>query len=238
MDTLATMASWQGDRDRSVELTAEAMTLLGELGVLEDMSTLLASRAGTRLRGGDLAGAEADYLRATELGQQSGASEAVAGAYHGLGELARLRGDLVEAQRLYGIASARLASGWAAGEPRWRLLIALGWVTLARGDLRLARSQHLEAMGYAVSTSNNLVAAHAAEGLAGVAAGDGDGEGAALLLGVGVTLRGCAIAGDPDVARVVGSARDLAGAQAYDRAYARGSSMHREAALALLTSWN
>jgi hypothetical protein len=85
-----------------------------------------------------------------------------------------------------------------------------------------------------VGTLNYLVAALAAEGLAGVAALEGDGERAALLLGLGVAFRGTTIAGDPDVAQVAATARSLVDAVTYERAYDRGSCATREEAMALL----
>ena len=121
-----------------------------------------------------------------------------------------------------------------SSDRRWRLLIALGRVAEAQGEVHLARSRHYEALRFASGTRNNLAMALAAEGLAGVAVLEGDGAQAALLLGLGVTFRGTAIAGDPDVARVAASARDLAGADSYDRAYARGTGMTREEAAAML----
>jgi tetratricopeptide (TPR) repeat protein len=233
MDTLAVVASWRGDQDRSVALMDEALALMSQLGVFEDMSTLLQRRGDSRLRGGDGDGAHADYTRAAELARRAGAAEAIAGSYHGLGEVARLRGDLTEALRLYDIALSPDALTWA-GEPRWRVLIGLGRVAQAQGDAQLARARHREALTHAVSTLNYLVAALAAEGLAGVAALEGDGERAALLLGLGVAFRGASIAGDPDVAQVTATGRSLVDAETYERAYARGSGATREEALALL----
>ncbi|GAA3419655.1 hypothetical protein [Streptosporangium vulgare] len=49
-----------------------------------------------------------------------------------------------------------------------------------------------------------------------------------------VALRGTAVAGDRDVARVTAGARDLAGAQAFASVYARGAAMRRDEVLAAL----
>ncbi|MPZ83547.1 MAG: hypothetical protein GEV28_25395, partial [Actinophytocola sp.] len=76
--------------------------------------------------------------------------------------------------------------------------------------------------------------AGAVEGLAGAALLTDGAERAALLLGVAVALRGTALTGDPDVARVAAAARDLAGAQAFAQAYARGAAMTPDQALATL----
>ncbi|MFF3438959.1 hypothetical protein [Streptosporangium sp. NPDC002721] len=57
---------------------------------------------------------------------------------------------------------------------------------------------------------------------------------AALLLGMAVALRGTAVAGDRDVTEVAARARDLAGAEAFASAYARGAAMRRDEVLATL----
>jgi hypothetical protein len=69
------------------------------------------------------------------------------------------------------------------------------------------------------------IMALAVEGLAGVALLEGDGERAAFLLGAGTALRGIALAGDPDVARVRAGARARIGGSAFDRAHERGTAL-------------
>jgi tetratricopeptide (TPR) repeat protein len=101
LDPLAQIADERGDRARAVELVDEALELVGEIGALEDQADLLCRRAALLVNGGDPGGARADYERAAELARRAGAPDKVASARHGLGELARLRGDLDEARRLY-----------------------------------------------------------------------------------------------------------------------------------------
>ncbi|MBB5775556.1 BTAD domain-containing putative transcriptional regulator [Nonomuraea jabiensis] len=74
----------------------------------------------------------------------------------------------------------------------------------------------------------------AGRGLDGVSVGGGSAERAAVLLGVGVALRGMAVAGDRDVARIAATATDVLGPAGFAAAYSRGASMSRDDALATL----
>ncbi|MBE1588506.1 BTAD domain-containing putative transcriptional regulator [Nonomuraea angiospora] len=57
---------------------------------------------------------------------------------------------------------------------------------------------------------------------------------AAVLLGVGVALRGMAVAGDRDVARIAAAATEVLGPAGFAAAYSKGASMSRHDALATL----
>ncbi|MFI7129013.1 BTAD domain-containing putative transcriptional regulator [Nonomuraea sp. NPDC050153] len=68
------------------------------------------------------------------------------------------------------------------------------------------------------------------------AVGRSPAELAAVLLGVGVALRGMAVAGDRDVARVAAAATEVLGPEGFAAAFAKGASMSRDDALATLTA--
>ncbi|WP_371779919.1 ATP-binding protein [Streptosporangium subroseum] len=243
LDRLAELAGWRGDRGRSLALAEEALALLGQLGAAEDTADLLCRRAyGVMRAGGSLAAAYADYERAVELARTAGvpetaagASETVAGAHRGLGEIARLRGDLAGARRLFELALEGGAIGPAGtGETRSRALVGLGRIAEAEGNTDEARYRHHQALTVALDHRNHPAAADAIEGAAGLALLEGDGERAALLLGVAVAVRGTSIAGDPDVARVATGSQGRIGAGRYAAAFERGAAMTLREALALL----
>jgi tetratricopeptide (TPR) repeat protein len=234
LDALATLAGWQADQAASLALTDEALDLVGQLGALEELAELRCRRADRLLHAGDLAAAGADYHRATELARRAGMPATLALAHRGLGEIARRRGDLAEARRLHQTALGLCATDWQNARARSQVLTALGWVAETEGDAGQARSWHHQALAIALGSGSLPDVADAAEGLAGAVLGEGDGEQAALLLGVGVGLRGTAVAGDPDIARVARGARDLIGAGAYASAFQRGAALPRQEALALL----
>jgi predicted ATPase/DNA-binding SARP family transcriptional activator len=232
---LAALADWRGDRDRAIALTDEALGLAGQLDSADDMADLLCRRGDASVRAGDLAGANGDYGRAVELARVAGAPQRLAEAHRGLGEVARLRGDLPQARRLCELALAECPTGWFGAEAtRADIMAALGQLAAAEGDLGAARDWYRRALTAALGHGGFTVTGRAAEGLAGVAFLEGDGGRAALLLGVGAALRGAAVASDPDAARVAAAARSRIGEAAHERAYRRGAAMTRDQALALL----
>ncbi|MDP9844028.1 hypothetical protein [Streptosporangium lutulentum] len=111
------------------------------------------------------------------------------------------------------------------------MLTALGRLAEAEGEIAEARLRHHEALAAARRSPLTTDLADAAEGQAGAALLTGAGQRAALLLGVAVALRGMAVAGDPDVARIALGARDLVGPEAFASAFARGAAMRRQEAL-------
>jgi len=232
---LAELADWQGDQDRSIALTDEALDLAGQLNSADDMADLLCRRADASVRAGDLAAAHADYGRAAELARPAGTLELLATAHCGLGEVARLRGDLAEAHRLCELALEECPTGWFAAEAtRADILVALGQIAAAEGDAGAARAWYRRALTGALEHGGFMIAGGAVEGLAGVALLEGDDERAALLLGVGAALRGASVVGDPDTARVEAAALARIGEATYQRAYQRGAAMPRDQALSLL----
>jgi predicted ATPase/DNA-binding SARP family transcriptional activator len=235
LSELAGLADRRGDRATAIALTDQALALAGQLDSADDIADLLCRSAATSVRAGRPDRATADYRRAAELAQRAGTRELLAEAHRGLGELARLRGDLPEARRLVELALAECPTGWfVARATRAGILVALGQVAAAEGDAAAARAWHRQALAEFGGHTGFTVVEAVAEGLAEVALLEGDGEQAALLLGVGAALRGRPAAGDPDVARISAAARARLGEAAFRRAYRRGAAMPRDQALALL----
>ncbi|MGV9325959.1 BTAD domain-containing putative transcriptional regulator [Streptosporangium sandarakinum] len=262
LDGLALIAGLRGEWARARETWGEALRLMEELGALEESADLLAHRAEALVRQGDPAAAVADYRRAGELARKAGWPDAPAEVHLGLGRIAWYRGDLAEARRLFGAALRAAEDGPLAAGTRTRALTALGRLSEAEGDSAGARLRHRRALAAARRTPLTSDLAAAAEGWAGAVllehggdpattaspatrdatagtarAGESAraaGERAALLLGAAVALRGTAVAGDRDVARTAADARDLAGAEAFAAAFARGAAMRRDEARAVL----
>ncbi|MFB9677894.1 BTAD domain-containing putative transcriptional regulator [Streptosporangium vulgare] len=243
LDWLALAAGRRGEWARARDLWREALELLEELGALEETADMLGHRAEALVREGDLAAAAADHRRAGELARKAGLPGVPAVTHLGLGEIARLEGDLAEARRRIGLALRGTEIGaFGAESVRTRALTALGRLAEAEGDLAGALLHHRRARALARRSPLAMDLADAVEGLAGAAllegtgtrAFEGAGTRAALLLGMAVALRGTAVAGDRDVARVTAGARDLAGAQAFASVYARGAAMRRDEVLAAL----
>ncbi|WP_336211928.1 BTAD domain-containing putative transcriptional regulator [Nonomuraea sp. LPB2021202275-12-8] len=151
LDRLAQVAERRDDHARSRALTGEALALLARLGAAEDTADLLTRRAYGLLRDGEHAAARLDYERAAELARTAGASDALAGAHWGLGELARLGGDLAGARRLFGLALEGCAGGALSTErTRYRTLIGLARIAQAEEDTAGARRRLHQALQIAL----------------------------------------------------------------------------------------
>ncbi len=237
LDWLALVAGRRGEWARARDMWREALELLEELGALEETADMLGHRAEALAREGDLAAAAADHRRAGELARKAGAPGVPAVTHLGLGEIARLEGDLPEARRRIGLALREAEAGAFGMESvRTRAFTALGRLAEAEGDLAGALLHHRRAQARARRSPLGMDLADAVEGRAGAALLEGAGTRArekagtlaALLLGMAVALRGTAVAGDRDVARVAAGARDLIGAEAFAAAYARGAATRRD----------
>jgi predicted ATPase/DNA-binding SARP family transcriptional activator len=234
LDAMAELAGRNGDLRGSIALIDEALDLVGQLGAVEDTADLLCRRADRLVRSGEPGVAQADYERAAELAGAAGASVTLARAHCGSGELARLRGDLAAARRLYEMALGEAATEWMnATETRARALVALGRIAAAEGDAAMARSEFMHALPAARDTPYLSSIADVLEGLADLPLLEDDGDLAAVLLGAAAALRGTPAPADPDVERIIARARALVGDAGFEAAHARGASMTAEEALVL-----
>ncbi|TDD36434.1 AfsR/SARP family transcriptional regulator [Actinomadura sp. KC06] len=237
LDPLAQAAGRRGDRRRALALLNEALELMAQLGALEDTADLLYQRGFVHILGGDLDAARAEFERGVGMAHRAGTPDKIAGGYQGLGEVARLRGDLAGAQRLYETALTGYTSErFIAAAVRGSALVGLGWLALAEGDPARGRELFLEALDKSIDHPIFMYQSLAGAGLAGVAVAEGDGGRAAALLGAAAALQGVQVAGDPDTARVSAGARELIGDAAYEAAFAGGAALSREKARALLTA--
>ncbi|MFF4620657.1 BTAD domain-containing putative transcriptional regulator [Nonomuraea jabiensis] len=263
LDWLGLIASWRGEWGRAMGLWQEAVGLLEELGAMEELVDVLHRRAEAHWRAGDARAARADCERAGDLARRLGRPEQLAWVSLRLGEMARLEGDVAGASRHLEAALAASETGlFQAHGARSHVLTALGRLAEATGDAPEAARRHAEALAMTLRSPLAIDLADATEGLAGqclldgagrpagrglkdaedpagphldgVAAGSGPAERAAVLLGVGVALRGMAVAGDRDVARIAAAATDVLGPAGFAAAYSKGASMSRDDALATL----
>ncbi|WP_141714165.1 tetratricopeptide repeat protein [Micromonospora inyonensis] len=234
LDGLATIAAWRGADDEGLALRDEALELVRQLDAYEEVADLHCRRAERLLRAGDADAARAEYERAVDLVRRGGMSTTAAQIAWGLGEVARLAGDLAEARRWQTETLARVSAGWTDAEVRVAALTALGRVAQAGDDPAEARRRHREALDAALRRHNGSTDADAAEGLAGVLLAEGAAERAAWLLGVATAVRGLRVTACRDVAVVVDGARAALGEAGYVAALARGAALsHTEGRAAL-----
>jgi predicted ATPase/DNA-binding SARP family transcriptional activator len=190
LDALAAIADQRGDHETATALLDEALELVQELGSVEDTADLLCRR-GDLLLATDPAAAQASYEEAAKLASKAGAPARLAMAHRGLGEVARLSGDLVQARRLHEIALDEIDSNWFMADiPGWTLL-GLGRIDLAEGLLADARRNIVDSLSAAYGfPRNHLLGSTAVMCLAEVALAEGDETQAALLRGAAARLRG------------------------------------------------
>jgi predicted ATPase/DNA-binding SARP family transcriptional activator len=233
LDAQAELAELCGDSAKAITLVDEALTLTEQLGAVEDLPDLLCNRGDYRLHGDDRDGARADFERAAELARRVGSATYLAGALRGLGDLARIEGDLVEAHELYEQALERFEPHWVRSiGGRIGALIGLGQVAGASRDFVTARDRYRQAVEVALA-GPIAEGARAVEALAGVTLAEGDPTGAARLLGVATGLRGITLDEDREVARTVAAVRTALGDDGYEAAYREGISLPLDDALRL-----
>ncbi|MFI6602648.1 BTAD domain-containing putative transcriptional regulator [Nonomuraea sp. NPDC050536] len=234
LDALGSLAGWRGEWDRSRALWDEALDLLEQLGADEEIVDVLCRQTDGLWRAGSSPAASAAAQRALELAQRTGSAHSVAMAQLALAELARGQGDHAQAVERYDAVLAMQAGGYAGGGLRAQCFTGLARVAQAQADLREAALRHQQALETASGSPIPSDLAYVAEGMAGLALLEGAAERAALLLGIGVALRGTTVAGDRDVAAVARQATAATSAATFATAYARGSAMSRRQALTAL----
>jgi predicted ATPase/DNA-binding SARP family transcriptional activator len=164
LDHLAGIAALQGDPAASLALTDEAIEVIDQLGDAEDAGELQCRRADSLVRLGDVAAARAIYERVAGHGLQVTS----ASAQRGLGEIARLSGDLDTARELHEQALAGCQAGpTVSAEVRARILCGLGAIAAAQGDAVRARERYEQARDEALTRQNLPGAAVAEQWLSG-----------------------------------------------------------------------
>jgi hypothetical protein len=111
--------------------------------------------------------------------------------------------------------------------------VELGWIACVEGNPTEAATRLRQAVDDSVRQNNMPMAGAAVEALAEVAVASGRARAAARTLGAAVALRGIAIAGSPDVARITAAATAAIGPDDFAAAYAEGLHLSQAEALRL-----
>ena len=240
LGALAGLMVAEGDPDRAMAAYEEAHALLVEIDASDDLAYIRIRIALTRLRGGDTARAKEDLLVLLDSADQDGSGDTKAFALAALGEVARAEGDLALARSLCQDALVGLErlSGFG-GSPQVKAMSHLlaARIELAEGDLVAARAAVALAFQFTVAAHDMPIASHVAAAAADLALLEGDAVLGARLLGTTGVLRGVAEVGDPDIIRVTAAVRGALGESAFAEAYAAGSRLTPDEALALLPGW-
>ncbi|MEU9884629.1 hypothetical protein [Sphaerisporangium sp. NPDC051011] len=169
IDALADAAERLGEHARALALVDEALELAHRLQGAEETADLLCRRAGILAFLGRRDEARATYERVAGIAAGTGARPTRASAHLGLGELARLEGDLAAARRFGELALTECTSEWVSAEgTRVRVLICLGRVAEAEGDATEAEARYARALAAARGLGDQASVALAVAALAGV----------------------------------------------------------------------
>ncbi|MEO6088260.1 MAG: hypothetical protein ABIQ18_34620, partial [Umezawaea sp.] len=221
-----------GNREQAVAALEEAITLRQELQPDDDVSHDRLVLAGARWHSGDRERARAEYEDIAKPRKGVLTEHSVAFAHLALGDLDRLSGDFVGAERHYASSAAALDQ-WTVAAPQLRALVlaASAFLAVANGAPATASAVLEEATHHALGARDMPVLAKVGVAVAALRECRGDLAGAALVLGVTEQLRG---APDPlhhDVARLTTSLRAELGDAAYDAACSAGRALDRAAAI-------
>ncbi|UGQ13094.1 winged helix-turn-helix domain-containing protein [Yinghuangia sp. ASG 101] len=231
-DQIAVFADWSGDTRGGLLLIDEALELMRQLGITDDIDDLLLRRAEMCVRLGDRDAARATYEQVIASATGSGRPTAVAVGRAGLGDLARREGRIAEAARLQERALAACPSdSFDAAGAHAVILTWLGWTSLALDDAARARALAYAAIDMTYRQANLLTAADGIEVLSAAALHDGEAAEAAVLLGLATKTRGSDVPGRVEVEQVRAAAREALGAEAFETARAQGRAVPRDAVL-------
>ncbi|WP_433757355.1 BTAD domain-containing putative transcriptional regulator [Nocardia sp. CA-135398] len=236
LDKLAAVADWRGERKAALDLIDEAVVLQTELGAGDDAADLLNRRGDILARGSAACRDDASvaYHRAAELARATGATDIYANALRGLGDLARVAGDLSVAREYYATAIALPGNDtFGMAEARARSLIGSGWIWLAEANIERALAAHREAFALTRDRSRPVAAA-AVEGMAGIAVALGAPARGALLLGAADSLRGIPGVRDGAAAATAARCRAELGEPEFRAALERGARYSAEEVTELL----
>ncbi|MBB4687031.1 BTAD domain-containing putative transcriptional regulator [Amycolatopsis jiangsuensis] len=232
LDHLSQVLTWRGRHEEAAAAMTESMALMREIGATDDYADLLCRRGDSRVWRGDVEGARADYEETVALARRTGMPETRAAGYVGLAGLARRAGDLAGARALAERALAECTSGsFAVALVRTAASVALAWIAVAGHRPDEARRRVRDAVETAYSWHDNSLLASALEAGAGVVAEEERFAEAATLLGAAEALRGSAVPGQPDVARVAEAAA-TALSSGFAEAQAAGRELGPDKALA------
>jgi predicted ATPase/DNA-binding SARP family transcriptional activator len=234
LTSLAEAHSVFADFDGAISAIQEASVLMMELNPDIDPGHQV-WQAGIRMRKGEMDLARAELLAMTRPDGRELSARNRAFAHAGLGDLARLEGDLAEAEREYGLSEVVMLDGNALA-PQFRALVLAGKAHLAMtlGDLEGAGRDIRRAVELTLEARDMPVLARVGLAVAELRAVAGGPAAAARVMGATEQLRGAADASNPDVVRLAARLRAELGTGDFERAYAEGRDLPRRRALELV----
>jgi predicted ATPase/class 3 adenylate cyclase len=234
--THALLARWCGEHAEESHYIQRAEAAARRIGHAGRLARVLATRGGTLLVTGDLAGAERVCRETIQLAQEQGVPGDALAAVYTLAEILWRRGALDEAAEL--LATARTGEAAQPSERGRRAVdLLLGMVALARGDLVAAHDHLAVALRSRMAHGFSAGAGTALYAFAVRCALGGDAATAAKLFGAArarrVALRYAPTTFDSYWVTNEAVVRERLGDEAFDEAYRDGATLTLEQAAAL-----
>ncbi|WP_131746252.1 BTAD domain-containing putative transcriptional regulator [Frankia sp. Cppng1_Ct_nod] len=210
-----------GRHAEAVEACRQALELAVEVGAWDDAGWTRIMIGFQLARAGELPGARAEIEEAARLAARHGPGLTALLIDIGRGEIERRAGNPARAHDHYRRA---LEARGEAGPLQIKVaaLAGLGYLATADGDVERSRTLLTEAVRLADECHDMPAMAWAVEAMADAALSNGGPERAAWLLGIAAGVRGTPDLGNPDVIRVIETARGALGDIAFDREYDLG----------------
>ncbi|WP_249997688.1 BTAD domain-containing putative transcriptional regulator [Actinoplanes sp. M2I2] len=220
---LGDLAAARGDFATAVDRQREAIALVREVGVREDLPQMEVKLAHQLWMAGEVAEARTVLKQARVAAEEVALPEVLASVAYGHATFARMEGDLEEARRSMDAALARLRHPAVVPQFQAMALHTQGLISAATGDLDTARVKHLAAVRMATGSRDSPVVALTLVGAADLVLREGDAGRAAFLLGAADEVRGYRDRSVPDVARITAEARATLGDAGFEQAYRRAA---------------
>lgn len=231
LSSLGDMAAARGDFSQAVRWQEEALALVREVGIREDLPQIEVKLAHQMWLAGDRAEAHRMLKQARQSAAEVGLTEVVASVAYGYATVARADGNLEEARERMAETAATIDRASFATQFRAITASTRGLIEAAAGELAAARVFHATAMEMAVESADFPVVALCLVGVADLALRSGDPAEAARLLGAADAVRGSIDRSVPDVDRIGDDARAALGDAGFEAAYRSGSSVTFASAL-------
>ncbi|MBB4749303.1 BTAD domain-containing putative transcriptional regulator [Actinoplanes lobatus] len=231
LTALADLAAARGDREGAVACQREALALIEEVGLREELPQFRVKLAHQLWLTGDLDGAREMLDRAEEHAREDGGAAVTAAVRHGRAAIALAEGRVDEARELAAATLRVIDRSTVAPQFRALAYTTAGLAEGAAGDLDRAGRLHREALRTAVAVLDGPVVATALAGAADLAARAGDPARAATLLGAADAVRGSRDRSDQHSDRVERAARAALGDAGFEESYRRGAGVTMRTAL-------
>ncbi|MBL7256412.1 BTAD domain-containing putative transcriptional regulator [Paractinoplanes lichenicola] len=223
LSSLGDMAAAKGDFVQAVSWQREAIALVREVGIREDLPQMEVKLGHQLWLAGEVAEARAALKQARQGAEEVALPEVTASVAYGTATFARMEGDLSEARRCMDMAVEMMRHPAAMPQFKAMAMHTQGLIDAAAGDLVTARRSHTDAVRMAVESRDSPVIALTLVGLADLELREGNPERAAFLLGASDAVRGSRDLSVPDVERITFEARAALGDAGFDEAYRRAA---------------